>query len=136
MLPEASINYWAVLVSVVASMFIGSVWYAMPVFGRMWMGLIGKTEEELKKGQGPAMSGAIVLAFILVYVFAHIIDYVNATTLSEGLVTGFWLWLGFPFSVIAVQNIFAQRPFKLTLINSGYYLVQFLVIGAVLAVWV
>lgn len=135
MLPEASINFWAVLVCMAASMAIGYVWYAMPVFGRVWINLIGKTEADLKKQSGSAMFSAVILGLIGAYVFAHIIDYVQAATWSEGLVTGFWLWLGFPFVIIGVQNVFALRPWKLTFINSGYHLVQFLVFGVILALW-
>lgn len=135
MLPEVTINYWAILVCMVASMLVGYIWYSMPVFGRVWANLIGKTQEDLKKGAGPAMGLAVVLSFIAAYVFAHVIDYVGADTIQEGLQTGFWMWLGFLFVVIWMQNIFAQRPFKLTLINAGYHLVQFLIFGAVLAAW-
>lgn len=135
MLPEISLNYWAVLVAMVASMLIGYGWYSMPIFGRKWMALIGKTEEELKRGQGPAMGGAVILGLIQAYIFAHIVGYVGAETIGDGLLTGFWLWLGFPLTILGVQNLFAQRPFKLTLINAGYHLVQYLVFGAIFAVW-
>lgn len=135
MLPEATINWWAILACTVASMMIGYVWYSMPVFGRMWMNLIGKTEADLKGKAGPAMGITVVLSFVSAYIFAHFLDYANATSWMDGKITGWWLWLGFVFTVMWTQNIFAQRPFKLTLINSGYHLVQFLVYGFILTVW-
>ena len=135
MLPEVTINYWAMLACVAASMALGYVWYSMPVFGRTWMQLIGKTEEELKKGTGPAMGIALVLSFIAAYVFAHVLDYVSAETWMEGVTTAGWMWFGFIFAIVWMQNIFAQRPFKLTVINSGYHLVQFLIFGIILTLW-
>lgn len=132
---EATINYWAVLACVAVSMLIGYIWYSLPVFGRTWMNLIGKTEADLKQGAGPAMGLTVLLSFISAYVFAHIVDYVGSDTLGEGLLTGWWLWLGFPFTVITVQNLFAQRPMKLSWINAGYHLAQFLAFGAILASW-
>ena len=135
MLPEVSLNYLAILACVVASMVLGYLWYSMGVFGRPWMNLIGKVEADLKKGAASSAGLALPLAFITAFVFAHIIDYVNATTVMDGLVTGFWLWLGFVFTTVAMQNLFAQRPFTLTAINVGYHLVQFLIFGAILAAW-
>jgi hypothetical protein len=135
MLPDATINYWAVLVSVIGSMAIGYVWYSMPVFGRMWMNLIGKTEAELKGGAGPAMGIAVIYSFFIAYVFAHVIDYTGAATAMDGITAAFWIWLGLPFAVIAMQNLFSMRPFKLTIINSGYHLIQLVLMGILFAVW-
>ncbi len=132
MLPEVSLNYWALLACTAASMMIGYAWYSLPVFGRAWMNLIGKTEADLQGRAGPAMGLTVVLSFIGAYIFAHILDYARATTWIDGLTTGWWLWFGFVFTVMWTQNLFAQRPFKLTLINSGYHLVQFLVYGVIL----
>jgi len=134
-MPEVTVNYLAVLVCVAISMFLGYVWYSAPVFGRAWMNLIGKTEADLKKGAGSAMGFAVVLAFLTSYIMSHIIDFAKAETISRGLTTGFWVWLGFVFTTVAMQNVFAQRPMKLTVINAGYHLVQFLIIGAILAAW-
>lgn len=135
MFDDVIINYWAAGACVAGSMLLGYVWYSMPVFGRVWMVLVGKTEEDLKKGSGPAMGVAVILALLITYVMAHLISYTDADTVTEGLTTAAWLWLGFPFAVIAMQNIFALRPWKLTLITTGYHLVQFLMIGAILAMW-
>lgn len=134
-MPEVTVNYLAVLVCTAASMALGYIWYSKPVFGRAWMQGIGKTEEELKKGAGPAMGISVVLAFVTSYIMSHMIDFAKATDVMRGLTTGFWIWLGFVFCVIWMQNIYAQRPFKLTLINSGYHLVQFLILGVILATW-
>ena len=40
---DLQINWLAVMLATLSSMVVGSVWYAPPVFGRMWMRLIGKT---------------------------------------------------------------------------------------------
>lgn len=49
--------------------------------------------------------------------------------------TGFWIWLGFVVPVMAGDTLFAKKPMGLLWIGAGYYLVQLLVMGAILAVW-
>jgi len=134
-MPEVTLNYWAIIVSVVACMALGFVWYAKPVFGRMWMGLIGKNEEQLKKGQGPAMAGMLIFAAILSYVMAHFVDYTNATTIGAGIMTGVWVWLGFVVPTRGGEYLFSQQSMKLFMINAGYNLVQLAMVGAILAAW-
>ncbi|MBI4092359.1 MAG: DUF1761 domain-containing protein [Candidatus Kerfeldbacteria bacterium] len=134
-MPSVTLNYWAILVATVAAMIIGYVWYAMPVFGRAWMRLIGKQEADLKTGRGPAMGVMVVMAFVKSYILVHFVSYANATTVTGGIVTGLWLWLGFVFTTIAATNVFAQRGWKLTFLDSGYHLVSLAVMGAILASW-
>lgn len=134
---QAEINLWAVLVAGVATMIIGYVWYAMPVFGRTWMNLIGKTEEQLKQGYNSSMLlQAFVAGLVMVYVLAHFVDYAGATTIAEGVQTGFWAWLGFVATSMFVNNLYEGKPTKLWAINAGYQLVNLVVAGAILATWV
>ena len=43
------VNYWAILVSGVAAVVIGAVWYSPGVFGKAWMQLVGFKKEDMKK---------------------------------------------------------------------------------------
>lgn len=56
-MPILSINNWAVLVAALASMVIGYVWYAKPVFGTRWMMYTGMTDDKAKQGAGMALLG-------------------------------------------------------------------------------
>jgi len=132
----ADINYWAVLVAGVAAMIIGYIWYAMPVFGRAWTALIGKTEAQLKEGYNSGMMiQAFIAALVMAYILAHFVDYTAATTVAEGLQTAFWLWLGFVATSMFVNNLYEGKPAQLWLINAGYQLANLLVAGAILATW-
>lgn len=134
-MPSADINYLAVVVAAVLSMVIGAVWYAPQVFGKQWMKLVGKKEKELKEA-GSSSYVVAGLGFLLIaYVMAHFVQYAGSNTVTEGLATGFWLWLGFSASVLAINSAFSLRPQKLWAIDAGYYLACFLVTGALLATW-
>ncbi len=134
MLPEVTVNYGAVVTATVACMVLGYVWYHEAVFGTMWMHLLGKKKDELGK-PGPAMVIMLIAAFVLSYVMAHFVRYTGATDVTTGLETGFWIWLGFVATTGVGKIAFSGAPWKLFWIDYGYHLVQFMLIGAILASW-
>ena len=131
---DGSVNLLAVLVAALAYYAGGALWYSPVLFGKQWMVLVGLTEEETKgawKSYGTALVGALLISYGL----ARIEMYLNVVTFSGGLHTGFWSWLCFVVTTSATNNSFAGRPLKLLLIDSGYHLYGFLVIGVILAIW-
>ncbi len=133
------INYTAVGVSALAYWLLGALWYSPLLFANRFITLMRLTPEQLTAMQasGANKEHAIALlnSLILAYVLAHFVRYIGAETISDGMQTGFWLWLGF----IATSNLetvlFEMRPLGLYLISSGYHLVGLLGMGALLAVW-
>ena len=93
-------NLVAVLVAGIIPMVVGSIWYG-PLFGKMWMKMIGKTEEELRESMSPIKMYVVTFVFALVmaYVLAHVLqafaDAYAVTGLVAGLQGAFWMWLGF-----------------------------------------
>ena len=140
-----SINYWAVVVSAVASMVIGFLWYG-PLFGKAWSKLMGwgdMTPEKMKEMQKKAMSGyaiQFVGALLMAYTLAHALifasAYLNASGWSAGLMAGFWNWLGFVVPVTVGSMLWEGKPVKLWFLNAGYFLVNLLLMGVILALWV
>lgn len=133
-MPEVNINWVAVIVAAAINMAIGAAWYSTGVFGKQWAKLLGKKVGDMgdaNTGYAVTAAGAIIQAFVL----AHFVRYALADTFWEGLVTGFWLWLGFVAVVMASTLVFEGRPWKLWKINAGYLLVVLLINGGLLAVW-
>lgn len=136
-MPDVDINYLAVLIAAMASMVVGSIWYAEPVLGKKWMALMGKKKEDIKKDEAMKAIGlSFVLSFVMSYVLAHIIDYAEATTWSEGAVTGFWVWLGFVATAMITNALFEGKKMALVWIFLGNSLLTLLAMGIILAVWV
>ncbi len=132
------INYLAVFIAAIIYYAGGALWYSPVLFGKGWMGLIGLTEEKLKEAQKGAWKSyliAFIAALLISYGIARIEAYLNVITFGGGIHTGFWAWLCFVVTTMATNNSFAGRPFKLLLIDSGYHLYGFLVMGIMLAVW-
>ncbi len=137
----AGINPWAVLVSAIATMVIGFLWYSRILFATPWMRLMGFDPNdkakiaEMQKGAGKTYGLAFVASIASAVVLAKIIDIATVNTVLYGMKIGFAVWLGFVTTVQLTGALFGKQPTKLYLINTGYQLVCYLAMGAILAKW-
>jgi hypothetical protein len=135
------INLWSVLVAAVAAMILGFVWYSPILFASPWMRLMGVDPNdnaklaEMRKGAGKLYGLAFVASIVSALVLAKIIAITTVNTIPYGMKIGFAVWLGFVTTVQLTGALFGKQPTKLYLINTGYQLVCYLVMGAILAVW-
>lgn len=137
---SVDINLMGVLWATVASMVVGSIWYADGVFGATWKKLVKLDEKRAKAEMPKAMFGMLVLAFITAYVLAHVTflskEFFGDVTYSEAAInSALWLWVGFVMPVIVGNGLFEQRRKKLMAINASNQLVNLLVVALVLG-WV
>ena len=132
----AHINYVAVVLAAIASMVIGSVWYARPVLGNAWIKLAKMDQKKMQAGAAKCLAIAFVLALLMAYVLAHLAYVANQffhhSFLQDATVTAFWVWLGVAFTRVVTHDSFEQRPAKLTAMNVGNMLVTMLAMGVVI----
>lgn len=137
---DAPVNYLAIFVAGLIPMILGSIWYG-PLFGKKWMELEGKTEEELRAGFNPLKSYGVTFLFALLmgYVQLHVLnafsDAYGLTGVMAGVQGGFWIWLGFVVTIGWQQVAFSGQNIVLWLINSLYNLTALMAMGALLSVW-
>ncbi|MFH2040906.1 MAG: DUF1761 domain-containing protein [Acidobacteriota bacterium] len=129
------LNWLAVVVSTFVSMALGFVWYTPILFGNLWMKLVGLKAEDIEaKDSTKGMIISLFGAFISSVALAVIIGWIG-----YGLVNGLLAGAGFSFAFIVTtffsQDAYEKRPLALTLINSGYRFIYFLIIGAILGLW-
>src|SRR3990167_4021979 len=128
---EVTINWLAILYSVIASMVIGMVWYG--VLAGPWMKAIGKTKDDLKSDQMTGYIVSVVTAALMAYVLTHMITQANMfyglSGASSGAQVGWWIWLGFVAPITAMNTAWEGRSWTLWLINNGNHLLTLLVIG-------
>ena len=135
-MPELDLNYAAIIVSVIASMILGMIWYSPAMFGNMWMKLSGLKKEDIKKEEAnKGMFASAVAALVMVAVLSQFVILTRANTFDEGAKVAFWLWLGFVATVGVSEYIYTKRPAKLFVINMGYHLASMLLMGGILASW-
>lgn len=125
----AATNFIAILVAAVAGWLFGMVWYMS--LGNAWMSAIGKTREDLKPSPGPFVI-AFVALLVMGWVLAGVIGHMGQVTIRNGVLSGFWMWLGFVITTLTVNHGFGGQKPKLTLIDGGHWLGVLLVQGAVI----
>ncbi|MEO9803227.1 MAG: DUF1761 domain-containing protein [Reichenbachiella sp.] len=129
-----SINYLAVLVAALSTFLIGGLWYSPVLFGKIWQQDVGLSDEELKKGN-PAkiFGGAFVLGLIMSFNLAAFLG--SEPDLMWGIVAGLLAGAGWIAAAMGVTYLFERRSMRFFLINAGYHVVSFVVMGAILGVW-
>jgi hypothetical protein len=135
------VNLWSVLVAAVATMVLGFLWYSPMLFARPWMVAMGfdpedkaKTEE-MRKGAGKSYAISFAASLVSAFVLGKIIEVTTVSTALYGMKIGFAVWLAFVTTVQLTAKLFGNQSTKLYLINTGYQLVCYLAMGAILAVW-
>ena len=138
MAPPVDINYLAVLVAAIASMFVGFLWYG-PLFGKTWMKLMGFSEATMKKMKMTATKAyviAFIVALVSAYVLARFVDYIQAATMGDAIAAAFWIWLGFMTPLNLGSVLWENKPMKLFLINVAHNLVALIIAAIILTIWV
>lgn len=127
------IDWLAVVAATIASFAVGAVWYSPLLFAKPWQHETGVTEEKARGSNVPlTMAGAFGLTFLMTLVFALFLG--RNTGLQFGAATGFAAGLFWVAASVGVNHLFEGRSLKLFLINGGYNVVMFTVMGGVLGV--
>jgi hypothetical protein len=135
------VNLWAVLVSALVTMVVGFVWYSPALFAKPWTILMGYDPNdkarmaEMQKSAGPSYAMSLVASILAAIVMGKIIFVAHITSAPYGMKVGFAVWLGFVTTVQLTGALFSRQPFKLYLINTGYQLVCYVAMGAILGGW-
>jgi len=135
------VKLWAVALAGVATMVIGFLWYSPLLFARPWMVALGYDPDdktriaEMQKSAGPMYGISLLASLISAFVLAKILVGMTIYSALYGMKIGFAVWLAFVATVQLTDKMFGQRPMKLFLINTGYQLVCYLVMGAILGKW-
>lgn len=135
------VNLYAVLVCALATMVVGFVWYSPMLFANPWMRLMGYDPNdkakiaEMQKSAGPSYGMSMIASILSAIVLGKLVVVVGAASAIEGLKIGLVVWLGFVTTVQFTNALFMRQRNKLYLINTGYQLVCYVVMGAILGAW-
>jgi len=135
------VNLWSVLAAAVSSMILGFLWYSPLLFAKPWTLAMGYDPndkakmEEMRKGAGKLYGITFIASLISAFVLGKIIEITTVNSVPYGMKIGFAVWLRFVTTVQLTSTLFKKRPIKLYLIDTGYQLVCYLVMGAILARW-
>ena len=126
------VNYLAIIIATLAGFGLGTVWYM--VLAKPWMHAVGKTEADRPQGGAQVLlfAIAIVALFVMALMLAGLMGHIGDITVRGGVVSGFFVWLGFVITTMGVNHAFGGAKPMLTLIDGGYWLAVLLIQGAVI----
>ncbi|MCW4460626.1 DUF1761 domain-containing protein [Sphingomonas sp. BT-65] len=126
------IHWLAVLAAAIAGFAVGALWYG-PLFGKAWMAERGITQEDAAKANMPLIFGtAFVLNLIASFVLDHVLGTYGAPDLGLSVMIAGGIALGFIVTSLGVNYLFSRQSMRLFLIDAGYWLVIYCVMGVVL----
>jgi hypothetical protein len=127
------VNWWAVLISMVVSMGIGSLWYSQMLFGDIWQKELKIKAKEMG-GNDPtaAMIGAALLTVIQAATLAVLI---GAGDVMQGVYVSALVSVGVVGAAVGVQYCFEGRSLRLFAINAGYIILSTVAMGAIIGAW-
>jgi len=125
------VNPWIVLLAAVSSFLVGGLWYSPMLFGRAWT-----TENGGPQTSGhPARVFGISFVFSLAAAAAFGVLVGPSPALQSSLQLGALAGIGLVAASFGINYQFAQRTFRLWLIDGGYHAVQFLLFGLIFGLW-
>ena len=128
------INWLAVFTATISAFLLGGLWYSKKLFGTRWMQEIGLTEESIVQSNTARTFGTtLVLQFIAATALAVFLgaDSSWLSGLQSGALIGL-LWIATSYGT---TYLFEQRSLYLFMINAGYNVVLFAIMGAILGAW-
>jgi hypothetical protein len=127
------VHWLAILVAAVSGFLVGGLWYG-PIFGKAWQAARGLSDDAMKNANMPMIFG---LTFLLNVFSAFILDHTLSTYGAPGLnlsvMISSGVALGFIVPAIGVNYLFSRQSLRLFMIDAGYWLVIYSVMGVVFA---
>jgi hypothetical protein len=135
----ANVNLWAVLVSAIASMVIGSIWFG-PLFGKMFMEAMGmkkwtpKQRAEMRNRMVLSYIGQFIASLVMFYVLAGLIVGFGHLDLMGGIETALIVWIGIIVPVKFGDAVWGGKS-TLFWLGIGDMLVTMLAAGIIIGIW-
>jgi len=130
------VSFLPILASGIAAVIISFIWFHPKVFGTYWMRASGITPEAAERGKkrmpfmlvGGLLS-AMLVAWVMNYVGIALGIYDWAGAVFD---LALWIWIGFIAPILIGTVFWEGRPFRLFLVNAGYWLVVLVVMALIL----
>jgi hypothetical protein len=127
-------NFFAIVTAALVTFAVGGLWYSPILFAKPWMRECGLTEEQARQAPMGRIFGLSALAALVMA--ANLAAFLGAkATLSFGLFAGAATGIGWVAMSLGVTYLFEQRSLKLWLIDAGYQVISYTLMGAILGAW-
>jgi len=130
-----NLNWLAVVVATIAWFAFSAIWYSIPPLSKAWANAAGVDTS----GDGPPLVllfiPTLIGYFVTTIVIGLLVAGVGAETVSDGIVLGVVLGIGFGMVGALVNQVYESKGSAYFLINGLNAVIAFAIVAAILAVW-
>ena len=134
----SGLNIWELLVAPLSTFIVGFFWYGKPLFGNVWQRLAHLSDEDIQKSNMFLIFGlSYLLNFIIAFflsAFIEIAMMLGSSALMAGIFASI-LCIGFVATSFGINYLFSRKSFKLYLVDAGYLVVSFFIMGLIIGAW-
>lgn len=125
----------AAVVAVVATLVVGSIWYAPQVFGEVWRKSAGLSKKQMedKDGMATMFAGTIVFNLFTVWFLAAVMIATGTEGVLNGALFGAVFGLFFAAFPHAVHAFFERKDSTYMALAGGHNIINFAVMAAIIA---
>ncbi len=127
------ISWIGLLLVTVVNFIFGGLYFGV-VIAKMYVNAMGRENEPKQKPSGLMIAGPAVCGLFITLTSAMFIKMLNIQTLSDALIFGAIVGIGYfiPMTMTVAINPNFPRPFFYTVINAPYFLVSSLITTVIL----
>jgi len=127
-------EYVEVLIAALAAFMLGFLWYSA-LFGKIWQAETGITAEQAQSGMGITHGTSFLMMLIIAY-FTHFFwgNHMHGGTIGHGVFHSVMTAVMYAVPLMIINYLYQKKSLKLMLIDGGYAIAFFAVIGAVFVI--
>lgn len=130
----SQINFLAIVVAALSTFLVGGLWYSPLLFAKVWMRENGFTDDDLRSTNYFKVYGTTFLLAVIIGINLAMF-YGTEVQGADGAFFGFLTGFGWVAMSLSTTYLFEKKSFKLMLINGGYHIVTYTLMGFIIGVW-
>jgi len=129
------INWLAVIAAAFSNFLLGGLWYSPYMFGKAWQAENRFSDEQVKNVNTARVFGTSFIWSLVMSVSMAFVLSGPASNALAGLKAGLLIGVGWMAMGIFIIGLFERRSTRYMLINAGYMVLSFLLMGSILGAW-
>jgi len=125
-----------ILLSVVAGIVVGGLWYSPLMFGPLWMREAGLDDEKMKNMSttpGQAVTMAAILGALFAVFMTVLFEWIGVRTVAQGALLALACCATFYVVPLLIHSVFEDSSKKVWAIYASHELVLSAVVGAIVS---
>ena len=125
--------YLELIIAAAGAFLLGFLWYTA-LFGKAWQAETGITDEQAQSGMAVTHGFSFLMMVVIAYAINYIVNLHEPAeqTFMHGGFHGLLSCALYALPLMIIHYLYQKKSFKLMLIDGGYALAFFTLIGAIL----